>query len=801
MTFHAANNVLASSLLPFQRNELFIGREQQLQQLEQNLYDPNHHKRMTLYGLGGSGKSALALEFMYRALARDASLLVFWVPALNQESFELAYRNIAKYLRIPGIFEDNADIIALVKETLSSGSSGDWLMVVDNADDLSIMFGNSHSGRPSVQLKDCVPASNQGTVLFTTRTKDIAKVLTPDSFLELNEPSKAEAGQLLARRVTQQALLNGETAVDELLGTLAYFPLAIVQAAAFINNNHMTVSDYTSLFRHPGADAELFREHFQDPDRYPDMDNTIATTWHISFNQLRRQNPLAAKYLSFMACTERFNIPQSLLPTGGTPVQQTKAIGSLLGYAFITERQQTGQGPHRDRFFDMHRLVHMASIGWLSGQNEWANWMASAVARLEEQIPTEPDQEKKEFWTTYLPHAIYVSGLDNVGKVAKGSLLHRVANCQSRLGQYSPATATYRQALTVRVECLGWDHPDTLYTMNGLAIVHNSMGKFKEAVSLDERTLAGRKKVLGLDDEATLTSMHNLAIGYKNVGKYAEAEKLYKYTMERQEKLFGLKHVGRLSTMSHLAELMAIQNDYREADRLYSSANTTQREMYGDRHPVVLLTSYGLAKVQERVMDDADGWSERAFRDVLQIQEEVLGPDHPHTLITVQSLACLRARLGHFQESEAMFRRILAKREEILGPGHLQTVATIHRLAWTLCDQRRWKEALPLFSRAATGFYTLLGENHPTYTDSVKDLTKCQLKDYDENGVGPYSPPPVDDWKVPTYDINGHPNGNTEPWAENLLPKKAPEIEVTTGKKPKLARSWVAKMGIRKLFH
>jgi transcriptional regulator with AAA-type ATPase domain len=87
MKFHAANNVPASSLLPFPRNEFFIGREEQLQQLlDQSLFDPNHHKRMSLYGLGGCGKSAFALEFAYRALKRDASLLVFWVPAFSHES-------------------------------------------------------------------------------------------------------------------------------------------------------------------------------------------------------------------------------------------------------------------------------------------------------------------------------------------------------------------------------------------------------------------------------------------------------------------------------------------------------------------------------------------------------------------------------------------------------------------------------------------------------------------------------------------------------------------------------------------
>jgi tetratricopeptide (TPR) repeat protein len=793
--------VSASSLLPFERNEFFIGREDQLKQLGEDLFDPNHHKRMTLHGLGGCGKSALALEFVYRALARDASLLVFWVPALSQESFELAYREIARYLRIPGISAENADIIALVKETLSSGISGDWLMIVDNADDLSIMSETTKSGPAPVQLIDCIPNSNQGTVLFTTRSKDIAKVLTQDSTLGLDDLSQTEARQLLARRVTKQAFLGSEKAVDELLETLAYLPLAIVQAAAFINNNRITVSEYTALFQHPGSEAELFTEHFEDPSRYPDMDNTIATTWHISFNQLRKQDPLAAKYISFMACIDRFNIPQSLLPLGGTLVQQTKALGTLQGYAFITKRQRTDQVPGGDNIYDMHRLVHMASIGWLKEHKERATSMATAVARLEELIPGYGHMENKEIWATYLPHAIYISGLEDVEQTVKGSLLDLVARCQASLGQYTISTATYREALTIRFECLGREHPDSLKTMSNLANIHSRMGKHEQAAELHKRMLAQRKKILGPNHQDTLASMNNLACGLRDQGKYTEAEELHKQTLERQKAQFGLKHIGTLWSMSNLAELMAIQGRYKEAEKLYTETIRAQKEVYGEKHPTVLLTRYNSAKVDERTLDDADGMSEESFRDVLKDQEEVLGRDHPTTLTTLHSLAALRTRLGHLDEAEGMYQRIIAQRDIILGPKHISTVTAVHDLARIRKTQRRWKESIELFLRAQSGYSTYFGGKHPLLDECIRELVFVQCEDYrettphtDEPYV--YVPAPMDDWKVPTCNMNGHPQGNTEPWDPHL----SPDIEFTTGKKSRFSRS-LAKMRIKKMLH
>jgi hypothetical protein len=107
--------------------------------------------------------------------------------------------------------------------------------------------------------------------------------------------SRAEASQLLARRISKKALLNNEDTIDELLGLLACLPPAIVQATAFINNNDISVSQYVSLFQQTGTEAELFSEHFEDPSRYQEMESTIAKTWHISFDQIRAKDPLAAE--------------------------------------------------------------------------------------------------------------------------------------------------------------------------------------------------------------------------------------------------------------------------------------------------------------------------------------------------------------------------------------------------------------------------------------------------------------------------------------------------------------------------
>jgi tetratricopeptide (TPR) repeat protein len=566
---------------------------------------------------------------------------------MSHESFKLAYREIGVRLRIPGISDDNADVKRLVKETLSLGNIGDWLMIVDNADDSQVLVGVENESQESARLIDYIPHSNRGAILFTTRSRKAATDLTQGNVLELNDIGKAEARQLLARRTTGQALLNNKAAVDVLLETLAGLPLAIVQAAAFMNQNDTSVSEYVSLLQHAGTKAELFSEHFEDPSRYRSMDSSIAKTWHISFEQIRRQDPLAGEYLSFIACIDRISIPQSLLLPGGSVVQQTKALGTLTGYAFITERQQSLPGSSKERLFDMHRLVHMALIWWLEGHGERADWASTAAARAEELVPY-GGHEGKEVWGAYLPHATYVAGLvDVVDGAMSATLLERLGRCQGSLGQYASAETSHRKALSLRKDVLGPEHPDTLTSMSNLALVLDRQGKYEEAEAMNRQTLAGYEKVLGPEHPHTLTSMSNLASVLGRQGKYEEAEAMHRQELAIFKKVMGPEHPDTLTSMGNLAGVLDSQGKYEEAEAMN--------------------------------------------RQTLAQRENVLGPEHPDTLTSVYCLAYLLGKQHRVNESLLLYQRASAGYDTTLGKNHPTTLAC-HQHHAELCasqEQRR----------------------------------------------------------------------------------------------------------------
>jgi hypothetical protein len=252
----------------------FVGRETKLAQLDAQISSEGC-LRLAIYGLGDCGKTALALESAYRTREQQPARAVFWVPAVSRESFKQAYRNIATFLHIPGITENNADVKQLVKAWLSNEGSGPWLIVVNNADDVSVLLNLFNAESGTNRLIDYLLYSRKGSIVFTTRTRKAAVDLARSNVIELGELSEGEGKEVLRTRLPpdNQHLLVYDRLVHSFLA------LAIAQAAAFINKNNSTLADYMSAFKDSEEDViELLSEEFQDHGRYRDTKNPIATT-------------------------------------------------------------------------------------------------------------------------------------------------------------------------------------------------------------------------------------------------------------------------------------------------------------------------------------------------------------------------------------------------------------------------------------------------------------------------------------------------------------------------------------------
>lgn len=711
------------SSLPFPRNENFVGREEQLKTIKESLLVPSGHRRMTIYGLGGCGKSALALEFAYRSLTQNPTLRIFWVPALSQESFELAYKEIGVRLGIPEINVDNMDVKLLVKNKLSSSSTGPWMLIVDNADDPAVLLGKIGGKPGSDRLLDALPFSSNGKVLFTTRSRKVAGDLSQRNILGLSDMSKVEARQLLKGRVSNGELIDDNDASYKLLELLEYLPLAIVQAAAFISNNDVSVSEYIDLFQTKGTEAEVFSEHFEDPTRYREMESTIAKTWYISFEQIRKQDPLAADYLSFMACIDRINIPQSLLPPSGSRLQHVKAIGTLKGYAFISERQQASHNPSSEKSFDMHRLVHMASVTWLDSQDAKETWAIKAVDWLENEIPF-GGLHGKDVWTLYLPHAIYLAAQEGtLDEARRASLLERVGRCQYSLGQFSMAEVTHRQALYLRKHMLGHEHEFTVQSMGEVGVALEAQGKYDEAEAMTRAALALSEKVLGDEHPNTIKAMGDLATILHRQRKLSESEKMSERGLACSIKTLGPKHPDTLAKSGNLVLNLDLQGRGKEAEELNRKTLASLQEVFGPDHPYTLMSMSNLALVLCNQGKHRE--AETILRDTQERRVRILGPKHPDVLQSQGTLAVVLEHLGRFVEAEIMFKETLLLLEEVLGRRHPYTLIILIRVGRALYRQEKYEEAEKI-SREAVRGQSVLGPTHPDALMGLENLA-CTL--------------------------------------------------------------------------
>jgi tetratricopeptide (TPR) repeat protein len=434
--------------------------------------------------------------------------------------------NIASALGIPDT--EPAKMNEQVKARLSQDSAGKWLLIFDNADDMEMWTKGSATAPP---LKDILPRNDNGHILFTSRNRKLAVRLASPNVLSIPNVDQSTATQILEKSLIQEGLLNDNHTTTALLEQLAFLPLAINQAAAYINENQIVLSDYLSLLKQRETDAaELLSEEFQDDGRYAETPNPVLTTWLISFQQIRDLDTLAADYLSFMACINPRDIPQSILPPPTSAKKKIDALGLLSAYSFISNHAGGSS-------FSLHRLVYLATRNWMRRTKVFDLWVRRATQQLNDIFPGD-DHNNRALWRLYLPHALYLMNSEEFHDIH-----YEYVGLSSRVGQSLQSDGRYNEAKVLLADCLqiherdlGSEHLDTLTSVSYLGSVLHRQGKYEEAEAMHRRALEGSEKALGLEHPDTLTSISNLASVLERQGKYEEAEAMHCRALSKKER-------------------------------------------------------------------------------------------------------------------------------------------------------------------------------------------------------------------------------------------------------------------------
>jgi len=481
---------------------------------------------------------------------------------------------------VPGINEDKADVKSLVKAYLSQEIAGRWLLIVDNADDLEMLYrrvNGSDESFGSPALADYLPFSRKGSILFTTRNYEAAVNQAGIDVVTVEEMTESDSLRLLETSLISNGLVAKMDAAKKLVDLLTYLPLAIKQAAAFINQKQMSIPDYLGIYESDDQELiELLSADFEDQGRYRNIKNPIASTWLISFRQIQKYDLLAAEYLYFMSCVAQRDIPHSLLPSA-SKLRKAQAIGTLKAYAFITVHEGGNS-------YDIHRLVQIAVRNWLRKTGELTRWRCETMKQVARIFPFFEHVNRYEC-TIYLPHAQCILRFQDFPddfQEPLGELLFNIGEYFLQTGKYIEAEKIFRQALELNKEVLGDNHPGTLANMNNLAEVFRQQRKNAEAETLQRQTLKLRKEVLGNDHPDTLASMNNLAIVFRYQGKYTEAETLQQQTLKLRKEVLGDDHPDTLNSIHNLAIVLEQQGKY-AVDEEKHNGHEPKADMLGNQ--------------------------------------------------------------------------------------------------------------------------------------------------------------------------------------------------------------------------
>uniref|UniRef100_A0A0D2YC22 NB-ARC domain-containing protein n=1 Tax=Fusarium oxysporum (strain Fo5176) TaxID=660025 RepID=A0A0D2YC22_FUSOF len=405
---------------------------------------------------------------------------------------ESGYASIANEYKILGHEDSTFDALSTVRDWLESKESGKWLMVIDNADDMQLFFPHNEPSKLKANTESgmgqFIPQCPHGNVLITTRNMQVGSRLTKGKFpIEVGKMDENEATQLL-----RQGLQEGDESEKDLLelsSRLEFLPLALVQAAAFIQENSITVSEYLELLDGSQDDlVELLNEEFETVGRDSDTPRAVAQTWMLSFQQIERQYLFARRFAEFTR-------------------HAFSAVSDFYPYASFDDAEW-----------------------WVEDMATCTAYLSHAKSVLEAQIiETEED------------------------RLTRASVLHRVGSFFRFQGRYREAESLQREGLSIRRALLGEEHIETLVTTSDLAGSLADLSRFEESDKLQRGLIETLKRLYGDDHEQTLDAMANLAVHLAQQDKREEAKALQIQVVESKKRILGEEHISTIEAMDNLA--------------------------------------------------------------------------------------------------------------------------------------------------------------------------------------------------------------------------------------------------------
>ncbi|MFJ4713331.1 FxSxx-COOH system tetratricopeptide repeat protein [Streptomyces sp. NPDC088785] len=712
------------------KNPNFTGREILLEAVDEQLRQKETAAVLphALHGMGGVGKSQIAIEYVYRHSAEYN--VIWWVPSERESLILASLAELASFLGLDTGPQANTAVPA-VQEALRSGKPYDnWLLVFDNAEDIDAVRAYFPSGGP-------------GKIIVTSRNRDWERVATP---LSVDVFDREESIALLQRRAPDLATADADLLADA-LGDL---PLAIEQAGAWHAATGMPVAEHLELLSQR-------RVEILDLDPNPDYPVPVAAAWNLSLDRLAQEHPAARQLLEACALMAPEPIPLSLL-RGGRNVEVSPELDPVLRDPVLLARATRELSKfslirldHKRGTLQMHRLMQSVLATGLDKTAEAQ--LRHAVHQL---LATAKPGEgaSPELWPAYqalLPH-VQASGAVRSSDPWVRDLVYDVVFFLYYWGAHDTAMNMARQAWTIwqsqsgdddimvirmtkilafmlgkfgsRDEALRLNEkaleqsrsgqvPDEelVHSMSQMSFALRYQGDFDAARTLDDEALTMARRLFGPDDPVTLQAAHSLGVSLRWYGAFAEARSLDEETARQFDVLYGPSNGFTLNSLGGLAVDIRETGDYRSAHLLMESTYEAYLSNFGVDNASTIMAARELAVCRRRVGATAE--ARELIEDTFVRFTERYGTEYTDTLAAAMNAVVDRRITGDVPRSRELGEKVVLRYRNALGDRHSATLSALVNLAATLRASGDVDAAERCDAEAVEQFTATLGERHP----------------------------------------------------------------------------------------
>ena len=699
-------------MVPYERNPHFTGRDELLTQLSEKLYETKPKKfnhRIAIYGIGGVGKTQVVIEYVYRYKSQYDG--IYWISASDQAALLSGFQEIGSRTGcVPTVIDRKlTEVAKAVLFWLRKQER--WLLVIDNLDDISVADGylpEIHEG---------------GHTLITTRNPDSMKI--PAQGVEIPVLGEEAAIELLRVRSNNndtEYSSSERLQAAELVKELGFLALAIEQASAFIRSSIYSIPEFLQIYYK--SRKRFLRRKPEGNYPYP---NSVAATFLLSVDKVKEMEngANAIKLLHMLSFLNPDGILIYFLKSGcqGLSDELREIVEDELVFRDTLELLQQFslvRLSQKDNIV-IHRLIQAVMKDELL-ETELYAYSSEVIHLCDKIFPKTVTNETmdlcRRFQNQVLEPVIEAAGV--IRSLSASEFLTRISMFLKEDGKYGDSERLDKLSLDIDKTLLGDEHPDTLMSMNNLALTYWHQGKLREAADLEEKVLEERRRIQGEEHPDTLRNMNNLAMTYRDQGKLQEAADMQEKVLEAGRRIQGEEHPDTLRNMNNLAMTYRDQGKLQEAADLQEKVLEAGRRIQGEEYPDTLRNMNNLALTYR---------DQGKFQEAADMQEKVLeagwriqGEEHPDILRNMNNLAMTYRDQGKLQEAADLHEKVLEAGRRIHGEEHRVILTNMNNLALTYRDQGKLQEAADMQEKVLEAGRRILGEEHPDILTNMNNL-------------------------------------------------------------------------------